>query len=416
MPKRKYAEEHLAHLQDLNHRIVTGSSMGILAYQLTGPCILANEAAARVVGASKEGLLRQDFRKLESWRQSGLLDMAEEAIASGNAVQRELPVTSSFGKQTWLKCDFSLFEYGNEKALLLLVEDITERKIVQRSYEREVERYKALMGASIDGLHVLDSEGHLEDANPAFLSMLGYTKEELLGRHVSAWSVRSNREELHAALAETKAKRSNQVLETKHRRKDGSIFDVEVSISFVDINGQLYSYAVARDISKRKVALRRIERLTQMYAVVFGTNRAIVRAHSEEELYGQLSRLAFGVVVRIADADGILHAVAYSESLRSVARIEVRTTDPSLPESQTYVAIAYRENRIVINNDVAADERPRQWQTVLHAEGVRSIAAIPIRRHGKPIGVFVLNTMEMEFFDAEMSADFTRRVQEKLRP
>ena len=57
--------------------------MGIAAYKASGECVFANEALARMVGGSPSEMLQDNFRRLEFWRQSGLLQLAEEALSQG---------------------------------------------------------------------------------------------------------------------------------------------------------------------------------------------------------------------------------------------------------------------------------------------------------------------------------------------
>ncbi|MBI3894365.1 MAG: PAS domain S-box protein, partial [Acidobacteria bacterium] len=235
------------------------------------------------------------------------------------------------------------------------------------------------------------------------------TKEEALGLHLSDWVVDLGPEEVQARIDKAKTVGFKELLQSKCRRKDGTVFDPEVSLSTFEFDGRPYVYAATRDITRRKAAARRIEHLSQMYALLSSTNQAIVRARSEQELYDHLSRAAignsrfYGAMIRIADDEGILRAVAYSENMRSVAAKTLNPSNLALPESHGPVATAYRENRLVIANDLLAHDFDEPWQTALRSAAIRTTAALPIRRQNKPIGVFALNAMEVDFFDADMT-------------
>jgi PAS domain-containing protein len=70
--------------------IFEAAPVGLAAYDDTGQCVAVNEATAAVVGASVEQLLTQNFRKLESWKRSGLL-----AAAAGGWRKRTSPPASA---------------------------------------------------------------------------------------------------------------------------------------------------------------------------------------------------------------------------------------------------------------------------------------------------------------------------------
>jgi len=137
--EQKLAQARLDELRAFNEKIISTSPMGILTYRLDGKNVSANEAAAPIAGTSRETLLQQNFRQLESWKRSGLLALAVEAIASKRPQRQVFHLTTTFGRDAWLDCRFDFFEAAGETFLLLTVNDITELKKV----EAELERHRA---------------------------------------------------------------------------------------------------------------------------------------------------------------------------------------------------------------------------------------------------------------------------------
>ena len=115
------------------------------------------------------------------------------------------------------------------------------------------------MEQSKDGVLILDLEGNVLEANSSLARMLGYTPEEMLRLHVWDWDVRWTREEVLAQLRHFG--KQSETFETRHRRKDGSVYEVEVSASVATWNGQTLLYCVHRDISGRKQSELESERL-----------------------------------------------------------------------------------------------------------------------------------------------------------
>ena len=116
--------------------------------------------------------------------------------------------------------------------------------------ERVSRKNEMLLRTASDGIYIFDLDGNVMQVNDAFCRMLGYTQEEMLGMNVAQWNAQWPKEELMAKIAALGA--SNAVFETRHRRRDGSIVDVEVSASRVEIDGQQLIYNSARDITERK--------------------------------------------------------------------------------------------------------------------------------------------------------------------
>lgn len=113
-------------------------------------------------------------------------------------------------------------------------------------------RNQLLMRNSMDGIYVMDQCGNIVDANDAFCRMLGYTHEEIARLNVADWDARWPPERLRERIEELAG--TSAKFETVHRRKDGSLFDVEISASGMKNDGQCFIFAVSRDITERKKA------------------------------------------------------------------------------------------------------------------------------------------------------------------
>ncbi|MEO5344982.1 MAG: ATP-binding protein [Magnetococcus sp. YQC-9] len=118
-------EKQLAETMLFNEQIIEKSSVGILVYQQEGPCILANEAAGRIVGATTGQLLQQNFHQIASWRENGLYATALEALEHNATRQTELFIRSSFGVEAWINCHLTPLHLHSQHHLLLLFTDVS---------------------------------------------------------------------------------------------------------------------------------------------------------------------------------------------------------------------------------------------------------------------------------------------------
>ncbi len=133
--------------------------------------------------------------------------------------------------------------------------------LVLRSRRREREsaqllmgeglRNRALLRAASDGVQVLDREGHVSEASESLARMLGTDRKSLVGQHVSAWDMRFPAKHINEWLRAVPLGEQRQ-FESRYRRNDGSIFDVEVQASVAEVDGQEYVYCSVRDVSERK--------------------------------------------------------------------------------------------------------------------------------------------------------------------
>ncbi len=170
---RKTSELQVAEANELRERIVSDSPMGIAVYKSDGQCISANEALGRILGADRERLLTQNFRNLTSWKVSGLLADAELVLSGGINNQRELNFTSTFGKIVWVNARMARLASGDEPQLLVVINDITERK----KAEEEQDHLKAqlLQAQKMEATGTL-AGGIAHDFNNLLTVVMGFSE------------------------------------------------------------------------------------------------------------------------------------------------------------------------------------------------------------------------------------------------
>jgi PAS domain S-box-containing protein len=136
--------------------------------------------------------------------------------------------------------------------------DITERKLAEAALTRESDRNQAFLRNASDGVHILDADGNVLEVSGAFCEMLGYSREELIGANVSLWDAQWSAQELTQLIAKQMAKAGRSVIQTRHRRRDGSFLDVEVTGHGLELDGKPVLFNSARDITERIRAEQRL--------------------------------------------------------------------------------------------------------------------------------------------------------------
>jgi PAS domain S-box-containing protein len=130
---------------------------------------------------------------------------------------------------------------------------VAERQRIDAELAHASYRNEMLLRTASDGIHVLDAEGNVLQVSDAFCSMLGYSRDELSGMNVSQWDAQWSAQEVQQLIERLKqVTAAPTIIETKHKHRDGSIINVEISSTGVEIDGKQVLYCSARDITKRK--------------------------------------------------------------------------------------------------------------------------------------------------------------------
>lgn len=133
-----------------------------------------------------------------------------------------------------------------------LERDLEERTRAEETLRLEVLRRRILMEKSLDGIAIIEGDHRIVEANERFAAMLGYTREEVCELHT--WDLEVDMTREHIRTYFTPLPLVSKVFETRHRRKDGSVFDVEVSASGALVGSTPMVIAICRDITERKRA------------------------------------------------------------------------------------------------------------------------------------------------------------------
>lgn len=169
----------------------------------------------------------------------------QEGVNDRKSYVIEYRVTNVDGEIRWVyeKGQGVFDEQGRFLHLAGAVFDVTNEKILK-------EQNKMILERTIDGFWVLDLQGRFLEVNDAYCEMSGYSRGELLAMRIPDLEVVESPAET-AEHVKKVIKEGGDFFETRHRRKDGKIIEVEVSANFMDIEGgRLFSFI--RDVTERK--------------------------------------------------------------------------------------------------------------------------------------------------------------------
>jgi PAS domain S-box-containing protein len=245
--KRKQAERALRESEARYRTLVESAGEAIFTMNEEPRYLFMNSTAAERLGGRLEDFLGKTmwdvFPKEVADSQASII---QKAIRTGEGSLTE-SLTQIQGRPRWYQTTVEPLrdERGRVTSALVIARDITEREQAEQSY-------RAIIGASVDGLWIVDTEGRLLEVNSAVARMYGYPQEDMPGMAVTDLEAVETPEETAEHIRDI-IRRGSDHFETRHRRKDGEIFDVEVSSSYLDIEGGRFLVFV-RDITDRKRA------------------------------------------------------------------------------------------------------------------------------------------------------------------
>ena len=157
---------------------------------------------------------------------------------------------------------------GAVEFIVAMVQDLTEHK-------RQENEYRAVIQASTDGFWVTDATGRILDANESICRMLGYSHEELLRMGVRDIEAEDSSEEVDARMREI-MRTGGARFAGRHRRKDGAVIDVEISVQHLAALGERF-FVFVRDITRRNEAQEALKQSEQRLRAIVETEPECVK-------------------------------------------------------------------------------------------------------------------------------------------
>lgn len=225
-----------------------------------GRIIHLNRSARHRLGVRANSLLQQPFDKLLGEADAGVLERA--ALLAPEAGSR-CALRSDHGEMLPVELRLMEGKWNGLPARFVLCRDVSELMQQQKLLEREVERYQLALERTRDGIFLMRLNGDLIEYNSAFRDMLGYSDEEMLRLNVTDWDARFPPEELRRIVGANGA--DHLLMESRHRRRDGSELDVEIGACGVEWSGEKFRFGTVRDISARKRAEARLRLYSEAF-------------------------------------------------------------------------------------------------------------------------------------------------------
>jgi PAS domain S-box-containing protein len=254
---RKQAEEALADSELFNRGLVENMPDYIIVYGTDGKILYVNPATEMVLGYNAKDLVGTSVL-------SHIAEERRDEVISNMKVRqegREVPayetdIVTKDGHRRSVLVKGTPIRYHDNPAFLVLLVDITESKRVEAALRESEELFRVSMERAPDGVYMNDLEGNFLYGNRKAEEIIGYKREELIGRNFLDFNIIAEGSLGKAAelLKANTEGRSSGPDEIEMIRKDGRHILIEINNNVIQRGGQINVLAFVRDITERKRA------------------------------------------------------------------------------------------------------------------------------------------------------------------
>lgn len=275
---RRLAEAALRDSERRYRGIVEGQVDLVVLYKPDTTVAYVNDAYCKYFGKSREEIIGKTFIDLTDLSERERIYIRLKEVLSNPAPKvEEYRLTDVAGNVRWISwVDHGIVNDNDEVTMVQAIgRDITHIKRIEEALEIERERYQLLFDESPLPLLVYDVDTlQYLDVNESATATYGYTRDEFLTMTLMDLRPSNEIERLATALQNQNAVQDGAMGIWKHRRKNGSTFDVEITGRNITYNGRHARLILAVDITER-LALESERMYTQSLEIELQKEREI---------------------------------------------------------------------------------------------------------------------------------------------
>jgi PAS domain S-box-containing protein len=199
------------------------------------------------------GLITNYINCYEESDRRRIISAFRKCREKGEPYDIELPFTSLKGKKIWIRTFAKpVIEKGQVVQIIGYMMDITKQKRAENALRASESKFRSLVEQASEILFLHNLEGKIVDVNQAAVRQTGYSREELLKLSVYDIDPDADKRKDKINFWDALKNSDKSIIETRHKRKDGSIYIAEVTLGKIFFDNEYYILALARDISERK--------------------------------------------------------------------------------------------------------------------------------------------------------------------
>jgi PAS domain S-box-containing protein len=263
--ERKKAEAKLRDISAELSRTLDTAATGLSRCSLDLRYLSVNAAYAKWLGLPREQIAGRLIVEVIGQAALDVIRPHVEKVLQGERVEyeAELPIEGSL-KPIHVVYTPDRDTANNVVGWVASVTDISGLRAMQRIAESE-ERVSAIVRTAVDAIIVIDATGLIQSVNPATERLFGYTSSELVGKNISTLMPEPDRSRHDAYIAAYLRTGERKIIgigrEVQARRKDGSLFPVDLAVAEWQAGGERFFTGIVRDITERRQHEEQLRRL-----------------------------------------------------------------------------------------------------------------------------------------------------------
>jgi PAS domain S-box-containing protein len=282
--EHQQAEQALRESEEKYRTILETIEEGYYEVDLAGNFIFFNDSICGILGYSKDELMGMNYHQYTNEETAEMVYQTYNTVFQTGEPAKlfDFEVIRKNGSRMFNEVSVSLIVDigGKSTGFRGIVRDITDRKEMETALGEEREKYETLVNKLEEGVTLEDPEGIITYANPKTLEILGYTDEELIGKHWSFIVPEKNIEESHIET-EKRSRGISSTYESGILAKDGTNIPVIVSATPIFSNtGEFQSVLVlSTDITERKRIEEELQQSEEKYSNLFHQSNDAIFLH-----------------------------------------------------------------------------------------------------------------------------------------
>ncbi|HEY5564089.1 MAG TPA: PAS domain S-box protein, partial [Rhodothermia bacterium] len=250
----------------------TESSVGSWEWDIETDQVVLSDEAIRIIGLDRDVAL-PSFSELLTTIHPDDLDRVRRRLDQALAGETSFYVDHRLVRPDGEILDVRVFGVvqrdagGKARRVIGLAQNVTSTVRTQAALRASEHRVRSILNTAVDAIITVNERGIIETFNRAAEQIFGYSESEVIGVNVSVLMPSPYREEhdtyMRNYLETGEAKIIGIGREVKGRRKEGSLFPLELAVSEVTIEGRRIFTGVIKDVSDRRRLEKEILRISE---------------------------------------------------------------------------------------------------------------------------------------------------------
>ncbi len=398
-------QEELREFYEACELIFQFNPLGIGIYDPQGHQIRVNRTMSNLLGYTEEELAQIDPTHPDE-REEGARLFRELVEGKRESYTREKRYIRKDGTIIWAELTAAVIrdERGNARYIVIMFQDITERKQIEQALRESEERFRRTVENTPDPIIVAQGT-KIVYANQAASELLGYTVEELLSMNFWDFVHPDMQEQVRErGLARQRGEPIPPRHEVKVVTKTGEERWADYTATVIELSGQPAVIAIAHDITDLKRMQEALVRYSKRLELLRSIDRSILESKPIDEIVG----MTFARIRELMPSKRVSVMLTNWDKMEVEFWVEDPTVGETFKSAMRFslkglldVLATLQQGEPIYIQDVRAwGELPSIFSAVWDAS-IRSVLSLPMRANGTLIGILVIGSEQPKAYDQE---------------